>query len=39
MQEIADYFGVQYSTMSRTVRRLETGKASSARLASRRENA
>ena len=26
MQEIADYFGVHYSTVSRAVRRLETGQ-------------
>lgn len=33
MQEIADYFGVHYSTVSRAVRRLETGNGSSAPLA------
>jgi transposase len=26
MQEIADYFGVHYSTVSRAVRRMETGQ-------------
>jgi putative transposase len=39
MQEIADYFGVHYATVSRAVRRLEAGKGSSARLASRPKNA
>jgi REP element-mobilizing transposase RayT len=32
MQEIADYFGVHYSTVSRAVRRLETGQDSQAGL-------
>jgi transposase len=30
MQEIADYFGVHYSTVSRAVRRLESGNKSAA---------
>jgi len=39
MQEVADYFGVHYSTVSRAVRRLETGNASAARVPPRPENA
>ncbi len=36
MQEIADYFGVHYSTVSRAVRRLEAGNGPAARLLSSR---
>jgi len=32
MQEIADYFGVHYSTVSRAVRQLEAGDGQTARL-------
>jgi transposase len=39
MQEIADYFGVHYSTVSRAVRRLETGSGSEADLPTQPENA
>jgi transposase len=39
MQEIADYFGVHYSTVSRAVRRLEGGNGSATRSAPRRANA
>ena len=39
MQEIADYFGVHYATVSRAVRRLEAATGSSDRLASRPNNA
>jgi hypothetical protein len=39
MQEIADYFGVHYSTVSRAVRRLETGRGPGDRLNTRLENA
>lgn len=35
MQEIADHFGVHYATVSRAVRRLETGNASATRLPAR----
>ena len=38
MQEIADYFGVHYSTVSRAVRRLETRNASAARFSPRPKN-
>jgi hypothetical protein len=39
MQEIADYFGVHYSTVSRAVRRLETATSSEAGLPTRSSNA
>jgi transposase len=39
MQEIADYFGVHYSTASRAVRRLETGQDSQMGLPAKPRNA
>ena len=39
MQEIADYFGVHYSTVSRAVRRRETGSGSALSLTTRLRNA
>jgi transposase len=39
MQEIANYFGVHYSTVSRAVRCLETGTEREARLPARPKNA
>ena len=39
MQEIADYFGVHYSTVSRAARRLEAGSDSGTRLPPRQANA
>jgi putative transposase len=39
MQEITDYFGVHYSTVSRAVRRLETGRGSATEFPTEPQNA
>jgi transposase len=39
MREIANHFGVHYSTVSRAVRRLEAGNGQTDRLAARQGNA
>jgi len=39
MQEIADYFGVHYSTVSRAMRHIETGKGSQTGLPANPRNA